>query len=649
MNTTIPAFELTRQGDDLAHEQDWDYVIVGSGAGGGTLAARLVEGGQRVFLIEAGLDPATSRAAEADARLPDDYRVPGFHAHASENPAISWNFHVRHYADTGRQRRDPKFDAERDGVLYPRSAALGGCTAHNAMIFMLPHDSDWEHIARLTGDRSWRARAMRRHARDLEDCHHRPVWRALRHLGIDPTGHGWAGWLRTERAVPLQALGDPGMVALVARTARTLLAGWRHPIDGLSHALWGAGDPNARGPRLSRRSFEGLCYTPLSTAGHRRTGTRERLLQVAHAHPGRLHIECDALATRVLFDEAGEASGVEFLKGRHLYRAHARPSAQAGERRRVQARREVVLCGGAFNTPQLLMLSGIGPAAHLREHGIAVRCDLPGVGRNLQDRYEIAVTHRMREPWQLLDGAHFQRGDTAWQRWRAHRSSLYDGSGAALAVVRRSNRQEAEPDIFCMALPTLFEGYASGYSRLIEAHQDRLTWAVLKAHTRNRAGTIRLRSADPLEPPQIDFGYFDAGDDPQQADLHALVDAIRFVRRLSAPLREAGVIAEETSPGPAVDSDEDLAQHVRDTAWGHHASCSCPIGAQAEGGVLTSDFRVHGVGRLRVVDASVFPRIPGFFVAAAVYMVGEKAARTLLRDGAPARSTRPAGRTPGAA
>ncbi|MDP4301437.1 GMC family oxidoreductase [Leptothrix discophora] len=626
MDTTMPA-----------HQRSWDYVVVGSGAGGGTLAARLVEGGQRVFLIEAGPDPADADAAAVDARLPDDYEVPGFHAHASENPAISWNFHVRHYADTQRQARDPKFVAERDGVLYPRAAALGGCTAHNAMIFMPPHDSDWDHIAGLTGDRSWRASAMRRHLKRLEDCRHRPVWRALRHLGLDPTGHGWNGWLRTERSVPLQALGDPGMVALAARTAATLLAGWRHPIDGLRHALWGAGDPNARGPKLWRGSFEGLCYTPLSTAGHRRTGTRERLLQVAQRHPGRLHVETDALATRVLFDAEGAACGVEYLKGRHLYRAHALPARTPGERRTVQAGREVVLCGGAFNTPQLLMLSGIGPAEELRRHGIAVRHDLAGVGRNLQDRYEIALTHRMGQPWELLDGARFRRGDRPWQRWRERRSSLYDGSGAALAVVRRSSRRAPEPDLFCMALPTLFEGYAPGYSRAIEAHADRLTWAVLKAHTRNRAGRVTLRSADPLEPPHIDFRYFEEGDDQAGEDLRAMVEAIRFVRRLTEPLRASGVIAEETSPGLAVDSDEALARHVRDTAWGHHASCSCPIGPVADGGVLASDFRVHGLRRLRVVDASVFPRIPGFFVAAAVYLVGEKAAETLLQQGDPPR------------
>ena len=140
--------------------QEWDYVVVGSGAGGGTVAARLAERGMRVFLLEAGADPCAGEGA----RLPDDYEVPGFHAFACENPAIAWSFQVRHYADEARQARDPKYDAARRGVLYPRAAALGGCTAHNAMIFMRPHDSDWNHIAELTGDASWHASRMRRYA-----------------------------------------------------------------------------------------------------------------------------------------------------------------------------------------------------------------------------------------------------------------------------------------------------------------------------------------------------------------------------------------------------------------------------------------------------------------------------------------------------
>jgi len=612
---------------------EWDYVIIGSGAGGGTLAARLAEAGMRVFLLEAGGDPRTLQ----QECLPDDYDVPAFHPFACENPALSWNFRVRHYADEARQARDPKYSAAAQGVLYPRASALGGCTAHNAMIFMLPHDADWDHLAQLTGDRSWRAARMRRYARRVEACHYRPLWRMVRHVGIDATGHGWNGWLRTERAIPLDALGDEQMVAAVLGTARAFASSLPHAWRSVWRWLQRGGDPNARA--WHGRSFEGLCYTPVATSGHRRMGARERVLRVAAERPDALHVELDALAARVMLDEQGAAQGVEYIKGRQLYRADGASGGPPGERRQVRARREVVLCGGAFNTPQLLMLSGIGPAAHLRERGVAVRVDLPGVGRNLQDRYEVAVTHRMRRPWGVLQGATYRRGDPLWERWNALRGGMYSSNGAAIALVRRSQSELPEPDIFCMALPVCFEGYWPGFSDRIRDRSDYLTWAVLKAHTRNRAGSVALRSADPRDPPAVNFHYFEEGDDRSGIDLHAVVDAIRFVRRLTAPLIDSGVVAEECSPGRSVQSDEALADYVRDTAWGHHASCSCPIGAADQGGVVDAAFAVHGVRRLRVVDASVFARIPGFFVVSAVYMIAEKAADVMLRAAQDGRSS----------
>ena len=611
-----------------AHEQDWDVVVVGSGAGGGTLAARLAESGLRVFLLEAGGDAPT----EDVPGMPEDHDVPAFHPFASENPAMRWDFRVRHYADAAQQSRDWK--SQDDSVLYPRAATLGGCTAHNAMIFVLPHDSDWNGIAALTGDKSWHASNMRRYARRVENCRHRPFWRALAAIGIDPLGHGWHGWLDVERATPLEAFFDGAMLRMIIDATAFFTLGVRRPLAHLWRALRGRGDPNAR--RLRGQPFEGVCYTPLSTSGHRRMGSRERVLDVMARHPDRLHVELDALATRVLFDDQQRATGVEYRKGRRLYRAHPDPAADDGQLRQVRAWREVVLCGGAFNTPQLLMLSGIGPAAELQGHGIEVRVDLPGVGRNLQDRYEVAVTHPLPGPWSGLRGAKFERGDAVWREWHASpRGGMYISSGATIAVARRSHPRVSDPDLFAMALPTRFEGYFPGYSKWLREHPDYLSWAVLKAHTRNRAGTVRLRSADARDTPEIDFHYFDAADDPQGEDLRAVVDGIKLVRRAMAPLVRAGTVMAEQSPGAAVDSDAALARYVRDNAWGHHASCSCPIGAPEQGGVVDSRLRVHGTHGLRVVDASVFPRIPGFFLASAVYIVAEKAADEILAQASP--------------
>jgi choline dehydrogenase len=185
-----------------------------------------------------------------------------------------------------------------------------------------------------------------------------------------------------------------------------------------------------------------------------------------------------------------------------------------------------------------------------------------------------------------------------------------------------------------MLLLARFEGYYPGYSVELARHRNCLTWAVLKAHTTNAAGRVRLASDDPRDPPRIEFSYFDEGDEGHEADLQSVVEGVKYVLRLTEPLRRRGAIAAEEIPGEHVRTDAEIAEFVRNHAWGHHASCTCPIGPRGAGGVLDSRLRVHGVRRLRVADASVFPRIPGFFIASAVYMVGEKAAEMMLEDAA---------------
>jgi choline dehydrogenase len=185
--------------------------------------------------------------------------------------------------------------------------------------------------------------------------------------------------------------------------------------------------------------------------------------------------------------------------------------------------------------------------------------------------------------------------------------------------------------------PVRFKGYYPGYSVLdIAAMTNQFTWVVLKAHTLNRAGTVQLRSGDPRDTPLINFRYFEEGSDSSGEDLAALVDSVEFVRQMNENTLVKEISTFEVSPGALVQSREQIAQFVRNEAWGHHASCSNKMGpADDPMAVVDGDFRVHGTQNLRIVDASVFPRIPGYFILLPIYMISEKASDVILASVGP--------------
>ncbi len=655
----------------------YDYIVVGSGAGGGPVASALASAGFQVLLLEAGSDRGSELV----------YQVPVFHGLSTEDETMRWDYFVQHYEDPARQHADSKYSAAHGGILYPRAGTLGGCTAHNAMITVYPHNSDWDSIAEATGDKSWRASEMRRYFERLERCDYllepgkypTNFWRKLalfilRGFGAaskaNPSRHGFGGWLHTNLADPLLVIHDQELVGIIEAAAKAAGAlavfgakGILNKLRLLWQSIWRGQDAYERAKSLVdpndwrnvARSSEGIALIPLATRHGQRNGTRENILAAQQAgHP--LTVELEALATRVLFDDGNIAIGVEYTKGRSLYRADPRSvpagaAAPAGEKRVAYARCEVILAAGSFNTPQLLMLSGIGPTEELQRHGITPRVSLPGVGRNLQDRYEVAVISDLKKDFQILAEATFDpvKGDQLLDEWKTSKRGLYTSNGAILGIIMRSKPERKEPDLFVFGLPGFFKGYFPGYSKaffaddepttvaadkgehLDETKKCRFTWAVLKAHTNNTAGFVRLRSADPRDTPEINFKYFDEGNDSAKEDLDSVVEGVNFVRRMSEHTEM--FTKSELLPGKDLSSPDALRTFIKDEAWGHHACGTCKMGPASDPmAVVDSAFRVHKTQRLRVVDASIFPRIPGFFIVTPIYMISEKAADVILAD-----------------
>lgn len=600
---------------------DFEYVVVGSGAGGGPLAANLAKAGHRVLLLEAG-----------GTDEPVDYSVPVFHAFASEHPAMAWKFFVRHYADDAQQAKDPNVDTVQNAVFYPRAGTLGGCTAHNAMITIYPHNSDWDGMAETLGDASWRSDNMRRYFERLERCQYaKPDL-----FGRNHGRHGFDGWLTTTEADPRLLVRDQALLQIVKAAARATYRDLRGFFARVLPRLFTGLDPNDW-RNVTSKTPEGLVQVPLAIKDGRRVGTREYIRAVERTCPQNLVVRTGALATRVLFDDARRAVGVEYLEGAHLYRADplAHPKENGGTLRVIKATREVILAGGAFNSPQLLKLSGIGPRAELEKHGIPVVVDRPGVGENLQDRYEVGVVTEMREDFALLaDGAFHppEPGDPPdhlLEQWKQTGTGPYTTNGAVIGIVRKSDEKKPDPDLFIFGLAGYFRGYKEGYSKEIELKKRYFTWAVLKAHTNNTAGRVLLKSRNPRDTPLVNFHYFDEGNDTTRADLEAVLAGVKKAREINGSIDH--LIAQEVEPGNKISTDDALREWIKNGAWGHHASCSNKMGRASDPmAVVDSNFQVHGTTGLRVVDASVFPRIPGFFIVTSVYMIAEKATDVIL-------------------
>ncbi len=448
----------------------------------------------------------------------------------------------------------------------PRGRVLGGSSSINAMIYARGHPLDYDQWRQL-GLEGWGYGDVLPYFKRSEDS-----WR-----GAD-TYHGSGGPLKTS---PL-GLQSP-LYDLFSASAEKL--GFPRSSD------YNGAEP------------EGVARPDMTIGDGRRASTARVFLKPAMKRAN-LTVETGALGRRVLI-EKGRAVGVEYGRGGRLLMA--------------RAEREVILAGGSYNSPQLLLLSGIGPADELKALGIAPVLDRPQVGRNLHDHVNAVISFDLSQPVSLQSMLRFDRMTLSALRWSLFHTGPLANFPTSCVCFVRVHAESERPDLEFLVSPIWPEAnmWFPGI-RQPDGHRFNTRIAVL--HPRSR-GAVTLRSSDPTAMPRIFWNLFD---DP--ADLHTLSKGLKTVRAIYAESPLADVVDKELSPGNEVESDAQIVQWLRNNCQtAQHPAGSCRMGADAES-VVDERLRVRGIEGLRVADCSIMPYVVGANTNAPTIMIAEKAA-----------------------
>lgn len=325
-----------------------------------------------------------------------------------------------------------------------------------------------------------------------------------------------------------------------------------------------------------------------------------------------LTLKMNALVTKVLFSNSSStpmATGVEVLEGKYQYGADPRFKAEnKGELKKYTARKEVIISGGTFNSPQILKLSGIGPADELKKFNIPVVKDLPGVGENLADNYEGGIIT-------LANGSH----------------ALSDVAYPVALLMKTPTSPGKRRNIYAFCGPISFEGFWPGMPT--NYGPSEFECAVVHMNPKSQAGYVRLKSASPQDTPDINFKFFEKNGDQ---DLQEILDAIKVIRSGFQAVGAPVTPWNEVHPCKGINkncTDEEQKDFLKHQAYSHHPTSTCAIGGDGDKwAVLDSKFRVRGVKNLRVVDASAFPKVPGAFPVLPTMMLAEKATADILGE-----------------
>ncbi len=549
----------------MAQAIEADFIIVGAGSAGCVLANRLSADGKTRVLL---------LEAGGDDRPTHNLgqffsnlmiHIPVGYAQTLKDPKVNWLYETEPDPGTGGRSH-----------VWPRGKVLGGSSSINGLLYVRGQQADYDNWRQL-GCEGWA----------WDDV--KPYFKRAQH--------------QERGGDDLHGQGGPLNVSDVTQT---------HEVsDDVVEACVQAGLPRSKD--INGDQQEGVTYYQLTVKNGQRCSSAVAYLHPAMSRPN-LRVETKALTSRILF-EGKTAVGVEFL--------------QNGVKNIAKAAREVILCGGAVNSPQLLQLSGVGPGGLLQENGIPVVADLPGVGENLQDHYVISANWRLKAGTvsvnELTTGPRFV-GEVL--KYALQRKGLLTLSAAHIAAFCKSRPDLASPDIQFHILPATMDVEKLAQGKMVLENQPGLTIAPCQVRPESR-GSIHIKSADPTVYPRITPNYLS-----NPLDQEVAIASLKWARRIAEQPALEKWIDHEMMPGPGIAGDEALLEYARGAGTTiYHPVGTCQMGHGANA-VVDPQLRVRGVERLRVVDASVMPRLVSGNTNAPTIMIGEKAAALILGEAA---------------
>ena len=493
-------------------------------------------------------------------------RMPLGFLRAMLNPELNWGY-----------KSEPEPNLNNRPLFLPRGRVLGGSSSINGMFYMRGHPRDYD-TWRQMGNEGWSYADVLPYFKRMETS-----WRGAGKY------HGGDGPLHVAPIDTRRLLHEPLM-----ETAAN--AGYPVSDDISAEHPEGFSKGEVTIDKRGRRASASWAY--LHPAMHRPN----------------LTVETGALTTRVLI-EGGRARGVEFSK--------------EGQLHQVYADREVILSGGTYNSPQLLMLSGIGPADELREHGINPIADLPGVGKNLSEHPICMMQFAATKPVTFLRELRFDRAALSVMQWYLFGTGPFATQINSCNVVIRTKPELEQPDIQIMCNPVRMDAnlWFPGVTKTM-AHHFQVGVVLLHPHSR---GEVVLRSASPLDAPKVHMNLMDS-----PVEFETMRRGIREARRIYHTEPQASLTGAEVVPGAEVETDAQLDDFIRKVcSVTQHPVGTCRMGHD-DLAVVDPQLRVRGVEGLRVADASIMPTVPGANTNASAIMIGEKAADLILGRSLPA-------------